>query len=337
MTDAIDAVEPLPDTAGLRVEVADVIEVDIINPRGEKLRVVTRCHGDGIDDGKYGKGVFGDRTTKGEYLNTVEEQLDEITGVDATGIRSELSAALSAIGERWSELGVELLPGDLKDLVEGTHYPIHVYVGDPTEWVITITAWGETHTITFSTGEIQAGSGVLETKILNEWVEFIDITDPDWETIRDEWKEHIKKHDGGLSEDEALAEVLLDHLRSAVIRVDEKDALPNDKANVWLDEGNTAEYAPDDNDDTAPIEADIAWVRNDMVREASSRAGGKDTQISQASTALQKVDATYGPAAQRRWDDGTQRRYYPFDPDALALDQRPQRDGPTAEESEVML
>lgn len=335
MSDAIGAVEPLPDTAGLRVEVADVIEVDISNPSGEPLRVVTRCHDDVIDDSNYGKRVFADRTIKGQYLNTVQEQLNEITGVDAAGIRSELAAALSAVGERWGELGVELLPGELQDLVDGTHYPIHVYVGDPTEWVVTITAWGETHTITFTTSDIQGGAAALETKILNEWVEFVDVTDSDWETIRDEWKQHIEKHDGGLSEDEALAEVLLDHLRSAVIRVDAKDALPNDKANVWLDEGNSVGYAPDDDGDE--IEADIAWMRNDMVREAFSRAGGKDTQVSQASTALQKVDATYGPAAQKRWDDGTQRRFYPFDPDALALDQRPQWDGSTAEESEVVL
>lgn len=309
-------------------EAADSIEEPIGNGAGSialegvgggAVKLTVRYGEDVVESGEYPTpGVFSKPTPKGMFLNRVEESLEDRSGVDASDIRTELQEWLSEFNELGKEEQAEyILPPEATAIIDGTHYPVEVYRGDPTTWKVTLTYADQTHDLELTNSEmVSDGAGALEEKIANHFLEFIDIAPEDWREIRDRWTENKEVvHTADETTADAIADRVLEYLADGALAVGDRDKIGNDPAAVWFDESNAAGYSE------AGPDAPIAWVQDRYFVDQLENAGKKIEYKGQLVKDLIARGDLYGPRSRRRWVDGGRGKYYPFDPTALGIDE----------------
>lgn len=313
MSDAADAVdgidEPIANGAG---------SVTLEPVGGGTVKLTVEYGGDVVESGEYPTpGVFSKPTPKGMFLNRVEDALEDRSAVDAGDVRQELAEWLAEFNELGREEQAEhVLPAEVTAIIDGTHYPVEVYRGDPTTWKVTLTYAGQTRDLEFTNSEmVSGGAGALEEKIANHFLEFINVEPEDWEEIRDRWTENKEVvHTADETTADAIADRVLEYLADGALPVADRDKIGNDPAAVWFDESNGATYTDADPD------AAIAWVQDRYFVDQLESAGKKLEYKGQLIKDLIARGDLYGPRARRRWIDGARGKFYPFDPDALGID-----------------
>lgn len=313
MTSPADAV----DSEVFNLEGSPVsVEIDALGGGNAKLAV--RYSDDLVESGEYRiPAVFSERTERGTFLNRVEESLESHPEADAAGVRTRLKEWLADLNELGKEQQREyILPDEVNEIRDGTHYPVEVYRGEPTTWRVTLTFQGETRELEFTNGEMLDDSGgALEEKIANHFLEFLEIESTDWEAIRDEWVERKRVvNTGEETTADAVADRALELLKERALPVDDRDKIPNDPKAVWFDETNATGY------EHAGMEASIAWVQDRHLVDELERVGKKIEYKGQLVKTLIARGDLRGPGVRRRWLDGDRGKFYPFDPNVLGLD-----------------
>ena len=281
------------------------------------LNLALQHAGDVVDSGVYPRDVFSRRTPKGQFLNSAEAALEDRAGIDATATRAELKEWLADMNEKATEEKREhVLSDTVNAIIDGTQYPVEVYDGEPTVWKVTLEFDGRLRDLEFTASEIvSSGSEALEQKIANQFFEVVDIAGEDWEEIRDRWQEH--KRIAHLAEEttaDAIADRVLSKIRERAIAIADPEKFENDHANVWYDEGNSANTSAADPDD------DIVWVEDELLVSQIERVGKTIDYKGQIIKDLIENGALYGSRERRRWGDGHRVKVYPFDPESLGID-----------------
>ena len=311
MSDATDEI-------GIREEFAGGAVTFTAEPAtGGGVRLAVKHKGDAVAAGTYDRDVFESVTPRGAFLNSVEESLQPRSGVDAGDIRRELKELFAELAEiiREEEADV-LLSEEVQAIIDGTHYPVEIYDGEPTVWKVTLSFAGHTRDLEFTAAEMVSGSGAaLEEKIANRFFEMVEIAEEDWNTIRDRW--HNNSRVAFMSDEttsDAVADRVLEFLGDGVLALEERDKLVNAPSNAWFDETNAAGYSD------APPEASIVWVQDRYFVNKLETAGKTLEYKGQLIKDLITRGDLYGKSTRRRWGDGDRRKYYPFNPEALRVD-----------------
>jgi len=310
MTDPADAVD------------GEVFEIDGgplaigVEPSDGKVKLTAKCSGETVESGTFAHSVFTEPGERNKFLSSVETSLEGRQSVDAAGARTRFKEWMAQFGEAAKEEIREYTFSDeANEILEGTHYPVDVYRGEPTTWNATVTFRGELRELKFTTSEMNGSGGALEEKIANHFLEFIDISPEEWEHIRDEWAENKRIVDtGGETAQDAIADRVLEYLGDGVLPLTDKEKLVEGPSNAWFDENNGAGY------DDAPADATIVWVQDRYLVDKLESAGKGPEYKGQLLKDLISRGDLYGKRIRRRWSDGTRRKYYPFAPDALRVD-----------------
>ncbi len=286
---------------------------------GGEVKLTVRHNGTVVESGEYPyPGVFCKPTPRGQFLNSVESSLESRNGIDENETRRELKEWLSELNELGKEEQKNLLPDDVRQIIDGTRTPVEIYDGEPTVWKVTLDYAGRERDLEFTAGEmIAGGGGPLQEKIANRFFELVDITEEDWVAIRDHWHEHSEvAHISDETTSDAIADRVLEYMRHNLMPVGEREKLCNDVAAVWYDESNSASYA-----DVAPDEP-IAWVQDSFYVDQIEAAGKQIEYKGQLTKDLIARGDLHGKKVRRRWKDGTDERVkvYPFNPEVLGID-----------------
>ena len=283
-----------------------------------KVKLTAIHAGETVESGAYSHVVFSEPGERNKFLSSVETSLEDRQSVDAAGARSKIKEFLADFGEKRNEEKEALyrtLSPELREILEGTHYPVEVYRGEPTTWKVTITFRGETRELDFTTSEMNGSGGALQEKIANHFLEFLEIKPGGWEKVRDEWVENKKVVDtGGETAGDAVADRVLEHLGDGVLPTRDREKVANAPSNAWFDESNTPGYSD------APIDATIVWVQDRYLVDKLESAGKTVEYKGQLVKDLISRGNLYGKRTRYRWSDGKRRKYYPFTPDALKID-----------------
>lgn len=290
-----------------------------IAPSGGKVKLTAKHAGEIVESGRYSHSVFGEPGERNKFLSSVETSLEDRQSVDASGARTKVKEFLANFedirNDQKDEYRGYVLSDETNEILEGTHYPIKVYRGEPTTWKVKITFRGETRELEFTTSEMNDSGGALQEKIANHFLEFLEIGSGEWEEIRDEWVENKKVIDtGGETANDAVADRVLEYLSDGILAVTDREKLANAPANAWFDENNTAAYR------AAPTDAPIVWVQSRYLADKIESAGKTVEYKGQLVKNLISRGDLYGKNTRRRWSDDQRRRYYPFDPEALHID-----------------
>ena len=306
------------DDVGIREELAGGAVTFTAEPAtGGGVQLAVKHNGEAVVAGTHKKDVFERVTPRGAFLNSVEDSLQPRGGVDAGDVRRELKELFAELAEiiREEEADV-LLSEEVQAIIDGTHYPVEIYDGEPTVWKVTLEFAGHTRDLEFTAAEMVSGSGAaLEEKIANRFFEMVEIAEEDWNTIRDRW--HNNSHVAYMSDEttsDAVADRVLEFLGDGVLPLEERDKLVNAPSNAWADETNAAGYSD------APPEAPIVWVQDRYLVNKLESAGKTLEYKGQLVKDLINRGDLYGKSTRRKWGDGTRRKYYPFTPDALRVD-----------------
>lgn len=313
VTDPTDAVGPFT-REFLDGEV--VVEYDPV--AGDGMKISARCGGDVLESGEYPVKVFGDRTLRGAFLNSVEESLESREGIDAGAARNELKEWFAEMDRLdRDEEPEKFRPANIQRIVEGTAHPVEIHGGETTTWNVELTYSGRTAELEFTAAEMtgNGGAAALEEKIANNFFEIIDIGPEDWDAIKEKWIENSEVVNVvEETAQDAIADRVLSNLSKSVKPVGDRGEMANDTAAVWFDETNAAP-CPD-----APPDAAVVWVQDAFLVDQLETAGKTLEYKAQLVKDLIARGDVYGSRKRVMWDWDTRTKVYPFAPDALGVE-----------------
>lgn len=302
---------------------------------GGQIRLAAKADGEVIESGEYNTKIFGSQTLRGQFLNSVEESLAPWNGVDATEVRRELKEWFATMNELDKEEQAErFLPEEVREIIEGTHYPVEVHGGETTTINVTLTYNGRTADMEFTAGEmVSGGARVLEDKIGTKFFDFeIEIEKEDWKAIKERWnrnKEIVNVVETTASD--AVADRVLEFLGANPLVVADREDMGNDVAAVWYDETNATGLDEADADDA------IAWVQDSYLVDQMETAGKQTDYKPELVKNLTARGDLYRGKMRKKWAWDTRKKLYPFDPTALGISADDVPDGAPAEAEEGAL
>lgn len=310
-------------------------EVDLTPVGGGEVALAVRYDGDTVEQGGFPKEVFTKPTPKGQFLNSTEEAFEQKPGIDAEAVRQELKEWCAEMAQIGREEETKMLPGDVQRIIDGTELPVEVYNGEPTTWHIELTFAGKTEELEFTAGEMIGASGKpLEQKIANEFFEKVDVEAEDWDKITERWMDNqTVVHESNESQNDAIANRVVDHIAEGLIAVGDRDQVTNDTAAVWFDEDNDGDAGQGD------IDGPVVWVQDrylvDQLETAGKSVGYKGQFVKDA---VSRGDMA-ASSMSKRWLDGPGiDKFYPFEPETLGVsadDVTAETDGDNDDEVDV--
>lgn len=311
MTDPTETVD------ATKEEIADGVELEYEPVPGGKIKLALHHDGDLIQSAEYGSKVFGSDQLRGQFINSVSNDLEPRDGVDETDIARKLRQWFSEMNELdKDEQKDKLLTPEVQAIIDGTNYPVEIHGGETTTWNVELTYAGRTAELEFTAGEMASdgGAGALKEKIANHFFEIIELESGDWEAIRDRWNEHSEVVNVvEETASDAVADRVLSKLANTIQPVGEREQMGNDIAAAWYDGDNSTVYTD------APSDADIVWVQDDFLVDQLEQAGKQLEYKGQLIKDLIARGDLHGSRARKRWAWDSRTKLYPFVPDALAI------------------
>lgn len=293
-----------------------VMQVDLKPVGGGECEIGVQCDEQTIERGQYPKEVFTKPTPKGQFLNNCERALEQTPGIEAEKGRQALAEWCAEMADVGREQEKQMLPGDVQRIIDGTELPVEVYNGEPTTWNVTLTFAGKTEELEFTAGEMIGASGKpLEQKIANEFFEKVDVEAEDWDKITERWMDNqTVVHESNESQNDAIANRVVDHIAEGLIAVGDRDQVTNDTAAVWFDEDNDGDAGQGD------IDGPVVWVQDrylvDQLETAGKSVGYKGQFVKDA---VSRGDMA-ASSMSKRWLDGPGiDKFYPFEPETLGV------------------
>jgi hypothetical protein len=299
---------------------------------GGQMRIAAYANSDVLESGEYSTKIFGSATLRGQFLNSVEQSLEDRSGVDAAEVRNEMKEWFASMNEvDQEEQADKFLPDEIRRIIDGTHYPVEVHGGETTTWVVELTYAGRTRELEFSAAEMVGNSaGVLQEKIANRFFELVEIEKEDWEAIRERWHENSEVVNVvEETASDAIADRVLSKLGNTVKPVEDREAMGNDVAAAWYDPDNSTVY------EEAPPDASILWVQDDFLVDQLEAAGKNLEYKGQLVKNFIARGDTYGSRKRKTWGHEHRVKLYPFDPDALGVTEDDASGGDDPNHSEV--
>lgn len=283
---------------------------------GGQLRIAAYANDDVLESGTYSTKIFGSTTLRGQFLNSVESSLEGRSGVDPGEVRSELKEWFAAMNEVDREEQAEkFLPAEIRQIIQGTNYPVKIHGGETTTWKVELTYAGRTRELEFTASEmVTNGAGALQEKIANQFFELIEIEKEDWEAIRERW--HEESQVVNVVEEtasDAIADRVLEKLGNTVKPVADREDMGNDVAAAWYDPSNQTVY------DDAPADASIVWIQDSFLVDQLEAAGKNLEYKGQLIKDLIARGDIYGPRVRKKWAWNKRTKVYPFDPESLGV------------------
>lgn len=298
-----------------REDLTSGVEIGYAAQPGKELKLTVYHDGEPVHANTHPAKILTSSTLKGQFVNRTEEALEDRPVAEDT-IASELRQWFAKMSDVQQEQKKKLLTDEVRRIIDGTE-KVEVYAGDPTTWVVTLTYDGDIRELEFTTGEILTDSpGPLREAIANNFFEIVDIEDDDWAEIRQRWDEQkeIAQRDAetGL---EAVATRVLDRMSEARQPVDEKAKLGNSPEAVWYDDENDGGLTD--------VGGPVAWVHDTFFVDKIDSTGQSIQKKGDITRVLNQNDVLLDVRKRRRWPNPQGRdraQFYPFDPDALAID-----------------
>lgn len=280
----------------------------------------TRLHHDELSPSELTSATY-----SGKFLNRVRDAAKEYKHIDGEQLKQEMREWFDAFAERVEEEKEEFLGDDVKTLLDGVRYPVEVYKGETsTEWHITVSFEGYNETLKFDTDAMlnDDATGSINTQIGRKFLRNdIEVTADEWGVLREKWNAKENRTVAGVeskTDDEIIADVVLDELAAEIRVTTEREAMANDRHVAWFDDCNTAGVEWIDEFDG---EQPVVWVQSAAVQRALDARGESVTYTQTLARTLKETGELLGPTESRKWATGNGRAgsYWPFTPDALGV------------------
>lgn len=337
-TEVVGMSDPAEFADEQKEEIAGGVYVAFEPVGGGRMKLKATHNGDIISQGEFSGDIFTGshkgRTERGEFLNNLEESVEQIDGLDAGSVKAKFRQWFAEMGELDKEEQAEyLLTDEVQAIIEGTHYPVRVHGGETTTVHVDLTYQGRTAELEFTASEmVKGGATALQEKIATKFFDFdLEIEQEDWKAIRERWDEQ-KEVVGVVEEtaEEAVTDRVLTFLRRGMQVVADREKMANDVATCWFDENNETGYAD------APADGPVLWVQSEYLADQLENAGKKLEYKPQLTKDLIASGDLHGSNKRAKWgvwSDLT--RLYPFDPDAFGVTADDVRDSDDPAHSEV--
>lgn len=294
VTDGNEFVCPLIEGVEVRIGARDDGDLDV--------KVVTITEGvESIIYSDSHKRDFYSKQTKREIKNEVKESHPSGETIGAAFL--ELCQAFTDHHDRFQSA---LRPPAATTLLDETE-KVEIYGGDTATFAVTMCHDGKTRRLDFTTKEIMGSNPApLRDKYGAAFYEKVNLESEVWEDLADEWiamaEEVAAEH---MTEEEALANELMETLGRRLSVVPDPDGLANDELTAWYDEDNAKDN--DDVTEAAGRDATVIWVRTGAIREFLKDAGKETTYFREFSPQLKGMGVTYTTSTQIRTEKGPKR------------------------------
>jgi len=181
-------------------------------------------------------------TQRGQFLNSLKDAVaDSGFDVKAGVVRALVEGWFDDLQNDDADIDSNYLESRLVgEIKEGTHEPVEIHGASDnnTTFVVTLEFRGDTNEIEFAADDLLPGSspGPLESALMNQYFERVDIPEEDWEAIADYW--HDKSEVQTVTETTAKgarADRVLEYLTDGMKATDEKQHLSNSHRAAYVD------------------------------------------------------------------------------------------------------
>lgn len=255
-------------------------------------------------------------TERGKFLNNLKSHVESSDyDVKAGVVRAQVEAWFEDLQDGNTELDSDLRSPLANEIIEGTQTPveIHAAADNSTVFVVTLRFRGRMNEIEFAADDLLPGSspGPLESALMNQYYERVDVPDEDWEEIATYW------HDN--SEVVTVTETTADGARAERVLEYLTDGLKPTSRQMDLNNSHQAAWVDADGEETKSGEP-VVWVQDrhyvDQIDSVASVDAKKDI-----CKELRKRDDLIEKTRRRSWLDTDGRdTFWAFDPSALGVD-----------------
>ena len=310
--------------SGFSRELVQSVEVRIKPTDEGELRVLFVEYGsDGeqvIHSTIENQDFFSRRQPRQTLANNARDKVSD--GIDGDKVKDEFERFCSDLDANHEETKEKFRSPTVDRLLNETQ-AVDVFVGDPTITTVRLKHNGREEEIDFTQGEwVNGNPAKLENEYYQRFVDRINVEKEDWNDLIDAWDEEATVVDReSLSTQNAIVERVIGELSGRVTPFDYREALTTDERAAWYDPNNSA----DDGDvaDVAGADADVLWVKSDLVQEALKKAG-RDPNAELPKISRQFKKNGYAYTTTKRKSAGPDRpespRCFGFDPEVLGID-----------------
>lgn len=254
-------------------------------------------------------------------LGQIGNEIAEDIGDSPSWVKSQLRKIANDLDTANDDLREKLRNPEVNGLLERTNRVLGYDSGDDLEmWVEIESPDGMTASaaeFTFTLDEWMGDATYLiDKQHFYRFNSHVDITEEDWEELREEWEEMMERQSPGTDpERERIADLILDKARSRLVGnvFESREKAANDKWNGW--------FEPPDGDFSDHDEA-VVWVRSQAIQSAIDDATAKSGHgyIGTLTSTFHRLGVLAGEGKRARLGS-SKPKCYPFLLDALDLDE----------------
>jgi hypothetical protein len=255
-------------------------------------------------------------TQRGKYLNDLKEKVahsdfDAKPGV----VKAHVKGWFDDLRDGGTELDGEMRGEIATEIINGTTEPVQIHgaADNNTTFLVELSFRGTTHDIEFAADDLLPGSepGALQSALMNQYFERVEIPSEDWEAIAEYWHSH--------SEVASVTETTADGARASRILEFLSDSIEPTTDKEKLDNGKRVALVDKDGEETSEVDDPLVWVQNRHLDDQIASVTSVE-QKGNICTELRKADALK-LRSRRRWLNTDGRDiFWGFEPDRLGIE-----------------